>query len=119
MLDALDMSKRLCYIEGCRAYFVDDFENVTGDDWNDAPYQTNASEPYKEFDATIVYFDGNFTTPADMCGMIHTSVDIMNSLKYNIPWLYFSPAAMLMPGSTLEEFIEFVKSNGGNIYAKV
>lgn len=115
MLDARDMSKRLCYIENFKAYFVEDFDNVTGDDWNDIPYEINASEPYKEFDATIVCFDGNFITPEQT---FNTSVDVINAQINKIPWLYFDKNNMLMPGATLEEFIRFVKLHGGKIYAE-
>lgn len=37
----------LCYVKGCFAYFTSQpVEEQWGDDWNDAPYEHNAGEPY-------------------------------------------------------------------------
>ena len=33
-----DKLYRLCYVSGNIMYFTDNFENQTGDDWDDAPY---------------------------------------------------------------------------------
>lgn len=118
-MDRKLLEKKLCLVKENRAYFVEDFENVTGDDWNDIPYQCNAGNPYKEFDATVVYFDGDFTTPADMSGMFITSAGIINSLEYSIPWIYHDPQHMLLPGATLKEFIEFVKSFDGKVFVEI
>ena len=41
---------RLCYVDGARAvaYFTSgDVRDMWGDDWNDAPYEHNAGEPYE------------------------------------------------------------------------
>ena len=38
----------LCYVDGSRCYFTtQDLEKQWGDDWNDAPYEYNAGEPYE------------------------------------------------------------------------
>lgn len=37
---------RLCYIDGNKAWFTDNFDRQWGDDWDDRPYQCNAEEPY-------------------------------------------------------------------------
>ena len=39
---------KLCYVEGCFAYFttLTDIKDQWGDDWDDAPYEHNAGEPY-------------------------------------------------------------------------
>lgn len=47
---------KLCYVSHGRAYFVEDFENAWGDDWNDAPYEHNAGEPYGEY--VVLRFSG-------------------------------------------------------------
>ena len=43
------MPYQLCYIDKCddttTMYFHSDFENATGDDWNDAPFNLNAGIP--------------------------------------------------------------------------
>ena len=45
-----DKLYRLCYVSGNIMYFTDNFENQTGDDWDDAPYEHNAGEPYEWVD---------------------------------------------------------------------
>lgn len=38
----------LCYVNGSTAYFTtQELSKQWGDDWNDAPYEHNAEEPYK------------------------------------------------------------------------
>lgn len=37
---------KLCYVDGQKAWFTDNFEKQWGDDWNDKPYECNAEEPY-------------------------------------------------------------------------
>ena len=38
---------RLCYIDNCWAYFTTQpLDKQWGDDWDDAPYEHNAGEPY-------------------------------------------------------------------------
>lgn len=38
---------RLCYINGNVMYFSPDIEHEWGDDWDDAPADCNAGEPYE------------------------------------------------------------------------
>ncbi len=52
-----DFDKRLCIIKENVACFVSDYENVRGDDWNDEPYECNASWPYVAFEQLRVLFD--------------------------------------------------------------
>jgi hypothetical protein len=44
---------RLCYIDGQKAWFTDNFEKQWGDDWNDKPYECNAGEPYNSWSELI------------------------------------------------------------------
>jgi hypothetical protein len=42
------MNYKLCYVKGAWAYFTNkEIKDQWGDDWNDAPYEHNAGEPYK------------------------------------------------------------------------
>lgn len=42
------MSEKLCYVKGSFAYFTtQELSKQWGDDWNDAPYEHNAGEPYE------------------------------------------------------------------------
>ena len=38
---------KLCYVRHNILYFTDSFEKQWGDDWDDAPYEHNAGEPYE------------------------------------------------------------------------
>ena len=44
---------KLCYVEGQKAWFTDNFEKQWGDDWNDKPYECNAGEPYDSWSELI------------------------------------------------------------------
>jgi len=78
---------KLCYFKNNFAYFTSDFENQTGDDWNDAPYNLNAGEPY-DYKDTIVFkiaIYGSFSSAQEDQWTTPTSVDEIN--KGKIPWL--------------------------------
>ena len=45
-----DRLYRLCYANKNILYFTDNFGNQWGDDWDDAPYEHNAGEPYEWID---------------------------------------------------------------------
>lgn len=61
-------------------YFVKKDEEVSADDWDDAPYQDNASIPYT-FSKRLIAI-GNFEAPMDKGDF---SVDDIHRKK--IPWL--------------------------------
>ncbi len=43
----MNLEARLCYVTGNCAYFTTQpLEKQWGDDWNDAPYESNAGSPY-------------------------------------------------------------------------
>lgn len=44
---------KLCYVEGNKAWFTDNFENQWGDDWDDKPYEDNAGYPYDNWSEII------------------------------------------------------------------
>jgi hypothetical protein len=77
---------KLCYFKDNFAYFTSDFENQTGDDWNDAPFDSNAGTPYD--DKTIVFkiaLYGDFSSAQDHQYARPTSVDRINTGF--LPWL--------------------------------
>lgn len=44
----LQVEPRLCYVEGAWAYFTTQaLDEQWGDDWDDAPYESNAGHPYE------------------------------------------------------------------------
>lgn len=115
------MTEKLCYIEGTTAYFTtQELCKQRGDDWNDAPYEHNAGEPYTEegYEITTVMFSGDFALPSDHHNNSPYSVDDINA--FHVAWLrtesWIEPSGALLAGSSLEEFITFVEKHGGTVY---
>jgi hypothetical protein len=127
------MDYRLCYVEGSFAYFTDaDPTEVYGDDWNDAPHDCNAGDPYRDrgWCFAKVAFDG----PHDIVGTCaptstgegigqwgYLSVDAIN--RGEAPWLvvdnYSSPRRcqhVIHAGVTITEFKRLIAAAGGNVY---
>ena len=44
---------KLCYVDGNKAWFTNNFEKQWGDDWNDRPYEHNAGLPYDHWSELI------------------------------------------------------------------
>ncbi len=134
---------KLCYIENNFAYFTtQELDKQTGDDWNDAPYEHNAGEPYlpmmqyfadgrrekypphwnedgtPKWEIYKVAYDGcHAETPAQIAGLnSRYSVDMINAKV--VPWLTDWPNGKraLFAGASVEEFTEFVESCGGTVY---
>lgn len=127
---------KLCYVEGNKAWFSDNFENQWGDDWNDAPYEHNAGLPYDhwseliednedifkrkwkhhEIKHKVLYFetkDWDEVLPCDNFSNSPYSVEDIN--KQAVAWVHTSKFNILA-GTTIEKFIETIESNGGKIY---
>ena len=115
---------KLCYVRDNIMYFTDDFENVHGDDFNDAPYECNAGTPYswskyltdeenKEYGHTHLRYLGFYSEdvwikePCDYGYNSYFSVEDIN--KGAVAWLYCEEAGGLMAGATIEEAIEWCK----------
>lgn len=102
---------KLCYVDKNVLYFTDNFENQWGDDWNDAPYEHNAGEPYevtldnpvREGYGHIKLIahedDWHIKRPCDGCLNSQWSVEDIN--KGAVPWLYCEEAGPLMAGATM------------------
>lgn len=115
---------RLCYVDNNILYFTDNFENQWGDDWNDAPYEHNAGEPYEWDDSYtekenrehgyghlryIAYkSDKYIREPNDRYDNSPYSVEDIN--KGAIAWLYSSRAGALPAGSTMGQAVEWLKN---------
>lgn len=122
---------RLCYIDSDAkfAYFTTQkLENQWGDDWNDAPYEHNAGEPYHPHDPEeetwqlfVVGYQGDFETPADIAGMNSPySVQSINSGA--AAWLtkrWSKPFVTIPAGVTIEEFKTLIEKGGGRIFLEV
>lgn len=124
---------RLCYISGPFAWFTSAaLADQWGDDWNDAPYEHNAGEPYGHligrgdpYTIKKLAFDGPFERPEDLGASL--SVQDLNAGR--AAWLsyarweqrpdgYCGPLAV-QAGATMEEFEAFVRGLGGRVYREV
>lgn len=89
------------------AYFCD--PDVTGDDWNDRPWEHNAELPYS-YHTRIAYFDTYLETPG--WNMLNSSWSVDDINKGAVAWL--SGYDVHIPaGVTPEKFIELVEQAGG------
>lgn len=127
---------RLCYVDGQKAWFTDNFEKQWGDDWNDKPYECNAGEPYNSWSELIednedifkrkykhhqiklktLYFEINDWSEQKPCHMGRFSVEDIN--KRTIAWVH-TDKFNILAGTEIEEFIKIIKENGGKIYMEV
>lgn len=134
---------KLCYIDNNTAYFTtQELSEQWGDDWDDAPYEHNAGEPYEpsrpdladravqfpnswnadgtpKWSIMRIMFDGNFDTPASMHSNSPYSVEKINAGA--IAWLTSStwgssPKVSIPAGVGVEAFIDLIKKGGGDVY---
>ena len=127
---------RLCYVDGQKAWFTDNFEKQWGDDWNDRPYECNAGEPYENWSELIednedifkrkykhhqiklktLYFEINDWSEQKPYDMGRFSVEDIN--KGTVAWVH-TDKFNILAGTEIEEFIKIIKENGGKIYMEV
>ena len=123
---------RLCYVDGgCAHFTTQPLDKQTGDDWNDAPYEHNAGDPYEwserdggpKWEIHRRYWEGSFSTPAD---------DAMTNSRYSVDTINTGAVAWLRlhvqgashddhiwAGDTMSEFTRKILAAGGNVYAPV
>lgn len=121
-------SYKLCYIDGQKAFFTDNFEEQWGDDWNDAPYEHNAGDPYnhyykdkQEYPINLVelYFEIPrywLYLPCDHFTNSPYSVEAIN--KGAIAWIH-TDDFNIQAGTSLKDFIDIILKNGGSIWKKI
>jgi len=95
---------RLCYIddEEMIMYFTEAVgDEIIADDWDDSPYEHNASPPYDEFvEARIVYNDcGVFNYPRT--GHLNSPYSVDDINKGAIPWVWYRNHGTLKAGQTI------------------
>ena len=119
---------KLCYVENNWAFFTSGpilgEGKQWGDDWDDAPYEHNAGEPYYHrsgYKIVKMAYDGPFNTPADdsRSGNSRYSVEGIN--KGVTPWLITSsfassPHVNIFAGVSIEEFESLVRQGSGKVY---
>lgn len=130
---------KLCYIDGQKAYFTNNFEHQWGDDWGDKPYEHNAGEPYDSWSELIednpdcwkrkwihhpimlktLFFETNDWSERKPCDGYNNSpysVDDIN--KGAIAWLH-TDKYNIQAGTTMKDFIDIITKNGGSIWKKI
>lgn len=133
------MTLRLCYVEGGWAWFTTaplvGNGRQWGDDWDDAPYEHNAGDPYEwaeymgergipEYDLLRVAWHAPQLEPP--CELDHPnsrwSVEQINAEE--VAWLtdpmYGSrpriQRPVLLAGATVDEFVDSIEREGGQVY---
>lgn len=124
---------KLCYVDGNKAWFTNNFEKQWGDDWDDKPYEWNAGEPYDSWSELIednadilkrkfkhhpikhkiLYFEVNDWIDQRPGDRGKYSVKDIN--KQKVAWIYTNEFNILA-GTTYENFIDIIEKNGGKIY---
>jgi hypothetical protein len=128
----MDETYKLCYISGDWAYFTtQSLEEQWGDDWNDAPYEHNAGDPYTDWrnengpDWVVdkVAFETSLTDPSYNVLNSRYSVEDINKLKA-VPWLFGDkwsrrPGMKIWAGTSYPEFVKMIQEEGGTVYERV
>lgn len=127
---------KLCYIDGQKAYFTNNFEHQWGDDWDDRPYECNAGTPYDNWSERVetkppiyekqyihhpikiktLYFETNDWDERKPCDMGRFSVEDIN--KGTVAWIA-TEKFCIQAGTNIVDFINIIKENGGSIWMKI
>lgn len=122
---------KLCFVEDSFAWFTTgDINAINADDWDDAPYEHNASQPYEwhercgapRYELFRVAFVSPYSTPASLAysGNSAYSVEMINAGA--IAWLatgqYEILHSPIHAGTTLAEFRRMIIAAGGEVYEK-
>lgn len=125
---------KLCYVSTPWAWFTTaPLDQQWGDDWNDAPYEHNAGRPYEwkpyrdmpPYSLKQLAFDGPLEAPGDY--PLNSAYSVQDINGGAVPWLQtdrycVGPTQGLIKiwaGTTVEEFIALVVSNGGRIFLEL
>lgn len=114
----------LCYVDKGRAWFTtQSLSKQWGDDWNDAPYEHNAGDPYSwserldgaegraRWDLYTVLFVGEGLS--EPCAFGSRSVEEINRGRV-IPWVMGNGVA-LFAGTPMSEFLRVIRAAGGAV----
>lgn len=115
----------LCFVKDSWAYFTtQSLDKQWGDDWNDAPYEYNAGEPYgphspdENWRIIKIAWDGPFNTPRDSEENSNWSVEQINNkeVPWLITWSWRKYQVIIHAGTTLSEFCKLIHQAGGFVY---
>lgn len=127
---------KLCYVDGQKAWFTNNFEKQWGDDWNDVPYDCVAGDPYDhwseliednediwkrkwkhhEIKHKILFFETNDWNEMKPCDLERYSVEDIN--KGVVAWIH-TDDFNIFAGTSIKDFIEIIKKYNGKIYMEV
>ena len=106
----------LTYFDDGIAYFSPSIEDEWGDDWNDAPYEHNAGEPYHQVCTLLIR--GDYKTPR--CGHYNSPWSVQQINQQKIPWVTAmdmdAVMGVILPGTGLREFIDQAKNAGLQVF---
>jgi hypothetical protein len=117
----------LCYVKDACAWFTTaPLKDQWGDDWNDAPYEHNAGNPYPwreklpPYEVDFVFFDGDLNPP---CYGQHNSPWSVAQINAGaVAWLstpaYHEKQVHIPAGTTFKDFRRMVREAGGGIYER-
>lgn len=118
---------KLCYVDGSWAWFTTkDVKEQWGDDWNDAPYEHNAGDPYSwaeymdepKYELMRVAWEGPFSEPKD--GHFNSPYCVQDINDGDFPWLRtdeWSDAHLeIFAGTDFPTFVKLIQKGGGNVY---
>lgn len=102
---------QLCYVDLPWCWFAKDLDSIYGDDWDDAPYASNASSPYADNAEDIFYV----AIDADMDVPSNFSANEINSKA--IPWLCDQERSVeIFAGTTFKEFCKIIRDRGDEVF---
>lgn len=101
---------RLCYVGDGLLYFTDNIEQVHGDDWDDRPYQDNASRPYEEYVRKVLCYESKWTVREPKDDNARYCVYEIN--QGAVPWLFHERAGALMGGTSYPDTITWLRKAG-------
>lgn len=114
---------KLCYADAKFLWFTDTpIDQVWGDDWNDAPYEHNAGEPYSEFGPyTKICLDYHYDLPHS--GELNSRWSVENINSGAVSWVaikfWDGRKGIYFPaGIELDDVISECREAGIDIYVK-
>jgi hypothetical protein len=125
----MGMEYRLCYVDPPWAFFTTlPVADQWGDDWDDAPYESNAGWPYPWTDGhgkppySIVRlaYDGDWLDTPDV-GYRNSPWSVERINAGAVAWLssarWADRKVVIPAGTTLSDFIRLIGDAGGHIWA--
>ena len=129
---------KLCYMDYEKAWFTDDFEHQWGDDWDDAPYEHNAGEPYNtwseliedneniwkrkwknhQIDLKEVYYRIPYINYLPYEGHENSPYSVEDINKKKVPWLH-TKKYDIYAGTSFEDFIKIIKEHNGEVWIEM